>query len=398
MAPPRKRTRSATSGTTTPQRPGRRPSPHEAGQDPAPAPPPPQRRARSRRGGASGSGTTTAPPAVGDASAQVPSTTHDGVNEKIANLSHQVAQLQALLAAQATTSEPRGLQPAVSAGSTSVPVTPGRTDAHAGPTAPTVQDDTSPFLDALRALSDPGTLTPTANNDFMTFSFAKLDSSVSTEMRNIIHAKKFINLEVLLPGRVGAVDFLFNQAAPHRLSVHSSKLKKFNSFDDWLDAYLIFASVYIQYHAHETHGLLKHLSTVKRLHRQNFKWYEYDFEFRHFISSQSCSFDIYLPELLEKAKERPPAFVGAHPRKPFAGNRSSQRPFRHLPPGYCFSYARFNVCRNQSCQYKHECPDCGGRHSASHCGERKGRQQPQHRDSREAPSSKGANPTKNRSA
>ena len=344
-------------------------------------------------------------PQVEGAAVGISAEDNGALQGQISSLTQQVDQLRALLQAQVTPPAPQPASSTHAAPPPPVTPTPSPVTTEAAPTpgpvttgvTPTADlDDASPFMDALRMLSDTGTLMPGTQNEFMSFGFSRLDSSVSAEMRNIIHSKKFINLEVLLPGRVGAVDFLFNQSLPHKVSVHSSKLKKFSTFDDWFEAYLIFAAVYTQKFHNESHGILKHLSAVKRLHRQGFKWYEYDFEFRHFVASHSCAFDVYLPELIERAKERQPYLSGSQaPRKPSYGNKSIQ-PF-HVPGGFCFSFARYNACKKQPCQYKHECFFCGKYHSASTCPERRQQQQQQQRgDKRDAHTSKSAFSSHNR--
>ena len=302
---------------------------------------------------------------------------------QISELYEQVTMLTSLLQTQGTQPPTTGpaSRPTTNAAPPSAPSNPA-------PAAASPENDPSPFIDAIRMLSDSGTLTPNTNQKFMSYGFSKLDSSVSTEMRNIIQSNKFINLEVLMPGRVGAVDFLFNQTLPHKVSVHSSKLTKFTSFEDWMEAYLIFAAVYIQKFPNEAQGILKHLSTVKRLHRQGFKWYEYDFEFRHFVASSSLTFEVYLPEVLERAKERQPFLSGQqHPRKYSSGTSAAQRP---IPNRLCYAFAR-GTCQRRPCPFKHECHLCGKPHPPSTCSLRQQFKSFQRPVKPEAQPSKGPN-------
>ena len=384
MAPARKPGRKSARPAPTGERPRRTTARPARLQEPPGSEAPVQPRSRARR-----QLLPPNPPSVEPQAAVEPSTplsSHEvpvassppdnGVlQNQILDLSSQVNQLKALLQAQSALATPSTSHQVVD-DPPAVTLHPSPPPANATPAG--IQDTTSPFVDAIRMLSDTGTLTSTPSyaSEFIPMGFSKLDSSVSSELRAIIHSKKFINLEVLLPGRVGAVDFLFNQSMPHKVSVHSSKLKKFTSFDDWFDAYLIFSSVYVQQFPQEAQAILKHLSTVKRLHRQNFKWYDYDFEFRHFVASSSFSFDIYLPDLLERAKERPllpqpPTFSS---RKFQAGHQGAHKSF-HVHSGFCFSFARGSKCRASPCKYKHECQFCGRSHPSSVCPERKQQQQ-----------------------
>ena len=310
---------------------------------------------------------------------------------QISSLTEQVMELRALLQTQ----------PAPSQG------TPSDSNVLSTPAAgipatstASQPEDAAPFVNALRMLSDPGTLTPNISNEFMPLGFAKLDSSVSIEMRNAIHSRKFISLEMLLPGRVGALDLVFNQSHPHKVSVHSSKLKKFNCFDDWFDAYMIFAAVYVQQFPTEAHGILKHLSTVMRLHRLNSNWYVYDFEFRHFVSANSSSFDVYLPELIERAKEKVAYSNTPTPQNRFRPNSKFFPSRNHfpVPTGFCFNFARFGNCRTHNCQFKHECHFCSRQHGGYYCPDHKGPQPRQRHGQRHSQSSKGNIPPQNRGA
>ena len=397
MAPARKRGRAPSTGRPATRRRGALAGPQTTVQEPASAPP--QARTASRRARSRGGAAQTDPATAGPSTRPPPQSPHTGLPQdnsalqgQITDLSEQVFQLKALLEAQASQS------------TSSQPVTPASppsasTVENPAPTLLGPKDDTSPFIDAIRMLSDAGTLPSSTNQEYLSFGFSKLDSSVSIEMRNIIQGKKFINLEVLSPGRVGAVDFMFNNSLPHKISVQSSKLTKFSNFDDWFEAYLIYASVYIQKFPCEAHGILKHLSTVKRLHRMNHRWYDYDFQFRYFISTQSCSFDVYLPELIERAKERIPFASGSQPasRKSTSSSNSGPRSFL-VPPGYCYSYARGNVCNRHDCPFKHECYRCGKKHPSSGCGERRPSQHHQRSEKRDSYSNKGPNTSKHTGA
>ena len=371
MAPARKRGRAPSTGPPATRRRGTPAAPQAPLEEPVQAPP--RARTASRRTGPRIGSTQLNPAATtpGERLSPVGPQAPQVVNPsqgQIADLYEQVNQLRLLLQAQAA-------QPALpSAAPQPVPLVtppPASTPGNLASTSSGSTDASSPFIDAIRMLSDAGTLPPSTNHEFLSFGFSKLDSSVSIEMRNFIQGKKFINLEVLSPSRVGTVDVMLNNSLPHKISVQSSKLSKFSSFEDWAEAYLIYASVYIQKFPYEAHGILKHLSTVMRLHRMNHKWYDYDFQFRYFISTQSCSFDVYLPELIERAKERPSLSSGSHPsarRLPPSSN-TGPRSFR-VPPGYCYSYSRGNTCNRRDCPFKHECFRCNKQHPYAACGER----------------------------
>ena len=183
MAPTRRPGRRSARPAQTGDRPRRATSRPARLQEPAGNETPVQPRARARR----------PPPPAEDQEASVepspPLSSHEvpvagpshgnvALQSQMLDLSNQVEQLKALLQAQSTSATSAAPQqaadvaPAVLSHQTLPPDTA---------TLPVTQYMTSPFVDAIRMLSDTGTLssTPNCSVDYIPMGFSRLDSSVN---------------------------------------------------------------------------------------------------------------------------------------------------------------------------------------------------------------------------
>jgi hypothetical protein len=200
-----------------------------------------------------------------------------------------------------------------------------------------------------------------------------LGASVMEKTKKRICNDEFIDLELLIPGRDN--DFSINLESrageTSKVSVSHNRAKGFRSVDEWEEAFLIYASIYMASHPHEGVGLLKHLSLVRRLARQGHLWRLYDIEFRRLRAVEKFSFSTYHHELFDRSKERGPGFNVpiTKNKSPFRNSNQSQRGNRNsTPSGFCFLFARGDKCKSgTSCKYHHKCFHCSGSHSASKC-------------------------------
>jgi hypothetical protein len=229
------------------------------------------------------------------------------------------------------------------------------------------------IANAIRGLTA-GEGTPhTAATPMFVSNTTMLGASVPEKTRKRICSDEFVDLELLIPGRDN--DFSINLESrageTSKVSVSHNKSKGFRSVDEWEDAFLIYASIYMASYPHEGVGLMKHLSLVRRLARQGHRWRLYDTEFRRLRAVEKFPFSTYHHELFDHAKERGPGFTSPinKSKSPFRNNSQSQRGNKNsTPAGFCFMFARGDKCNlGAKCKYHHKCFHCSGPHPASKC-------------------------------
>ena len=166
-----------------------------------------------------------------------------------------------------------------------------------------------------------------------------------------------------------------------QLHVADTKKKpQITSILAWTDAFLVFASVFLNAHPARLQELLKYMHVV-RMAAARFPgrgWLEYDRQFRMRQQSHpSRSWSIIDGELwalLVTAPGSPYANSQGYRGPPFT---ASKRPFTAVrsqfrPPsrssGICFGYNRASGCPRAQCPFVHKCSTCqAGGHGASAC-------------------------------
>lgn len=171
----------------------------------------------------------------------------------------------------------------------------------------------------------------------------------------------------------------------------------------WHDAFLVFFSIRVEAHPHETQGMIRHMQLVRQLQRQGKDGVEYDLLFRECkVNHPSIQWGEYLAELTEELQPR--VFTPWARRSSFNQQSPSfsyrQRPYKQQPlpfrqpyrqqqytqqsksqpPAYP-PYQRNNVntanvcsffntvgCARFPCLYKHSCSICGSiQHGKQRC-------------------------------
>ena len=182
----------------------------------------------------------------------------------------------------------------------------------------------------------------------------------------------YIHLCSLLPNIKKSTKIVFDKESG-ALSSASSNRKLYN-FSQWLDAFLIYATVRGRAHSDEVVNIFKYIQTVKRIKDRGGNFVRYDEAFRAKYKGLShipwdtvdteeivwaCGDPTYTPfdKFLQKSYSRPSSIRG--PRTPL------RRP-RHTKPR-CFVFNRGEMCDQQRCHYAHECRMCGGPHPATGC-------------------------------
>jgi hypothetical protein len=130
--------------------------------------------------------------------------------------------------------------------------------------------------------------------------------------------------------------------------------KTISDLKTWLDAILIYTSIYIKTHPNSANGLLKYIYNVKlgAARCAGFSWINYDQQFRlkrarnpslswGNVDMELCL--LYISQGIAPPQETP------------------------ISAGKCFLYNNKGRCGRPSCRYLHRCLKCGGTHSALFC-------------------------------
>ena len=184
---------------------------------------------------------------------------------------------------------------------------------------------------------------------------------------------RYIQLSTLLPSNKTSTKLTFDSQTG-ALEAKSSSKKLFN-FSEWLDAFLIYATVRGSAHASEAVHMYKYIQTVKRIKDRGGNFVRYDENFRakykglptipwQTIDSEemlwACGDPSYVPfEKYIKIKEGTKTFK-ARDRHTFRSTRAKSK---------CFYYNRGQYCDKKRCNYLHECRICGGPHPAAACNQ-----------------------------
>lgn len=132
---------------------------------------------------------------------------------------------------------------------------------------------------------------------------------------------------------------------------------------NWIDAFVVFMSINLEFHPSHAQGMLRHLQVVKRMHAGGRDGVEYDFQFRRMkCRFKSIQWGEYLPELAGEVQDA---------RMP---KRSARRVAPYMPPQrtqrtgagrqLCRAFNSLRGCKfGPTCRFGHQCSKCS---SAEH--------------------------------
>lgn len=186
---------------------------------------------------------------------------------------------------------------------------------------------------------------------------------VDDALRRKIRKGEFVDFKYLIPHprgekprkRFAMADGFFEEVED------MSNLALYN----WIDAYVVFMSVTLEFHPSVVQGMLRHFQVVKRMCAGGKDGIEYDFQFRRLkCQIKSIRWGEYLPELAGEVKEstrsakKSKSGVGPYARR---AKRSQCHGF-NSPEG-----CRFGV----KCIFRHQCSKCySPDHSFSRCSKK----------------------------
>ena len=152
--------------------------------------------------------------------------------------------------------------------------------------------------------------------------------------------------------------------------------KEIKGIFSWTNAFLIFASVFLEKHAGRAQELIKYAASIREFAQKmpNTAWLKYDHDFRRKMARNpqalwsSIDMELYAKMLLQSTPN-----IGWKPATPSAAQQTPQRNFRSQGRT-CFAYNAGTCTKTDSaCQYAHRCQTCNkpghprGRCFASSC-------------------------------
>lgn len=133
-----------------------------------------------------------------------------------------------------------------------------------------------------------------------------------------------------------------------------TKTNKITSINTWLDAFLIFSSIYLARHPSDIQGILKYIHTIRLGYSRNINgnWIEYDRQFPLKMSKNtSISFGSIDAELWL-------LYMHAQVQQTPQQSKSSLK---------CFDYNFKGSCPKPQCSFQHICMHCNKSHPRMHC-------------------------------
>ena len=234
-------------------------------------------------------------------------------------------------------------------------------------------------------IPDLGNDPETSSQDFEYESLARpiqtygtlVGQDVSKKLASDIRADKFVEFWELLPNpnRDRHSQFCFEATSSSDLTIVKKRQKRYISFNQWLKAYDIYISIYVEKENVPSSLvlLIKDMLTYRRevtaVHDAGGDWFNFDQHFRLDRAVNPCRFSTVRHDLLRQYE---------HPRKqqPFRAddwksygdfkkstNFNRKNATSSVPLGYCRMYHTGGArCETKNCRYKHVCPKCAGAH------------------------------------
>lgn len=138
-------------------------------------------------------------------------------------------------------------------------------------------------------------------------------------------------------------------------SFKEEELSEDLKFYEWIECFLVFMAIRLEYFPHEAQGLIRDMQNVQMLGKSKKDGVEYDLEFRRVKRQHpTIQWGEYLPELVESLPN------------PVQKTKVKTKPEMSRWFGVC---SRFNGygCSLKDCKYKHVCKKCKGGHPVRDC-------------------------------
>jgi hypothetical protein len=163
--------------------------------------------------------------------------------------------------------------------------------------------------------------------------------------------------------------------------------KKIANFLQWLDAFLVYASIYVQKHPSQAIPLLRYISTMKKgASNHNLGWIDYDVQFRlkksvdSSLSWGSIDSELWLFYM-----------------QPGQGQKSLQTnsTYNKQYQLKCYDFNYQGYCQKQNCKYFHQCIKCHASHPMLYCHKTPAQLSARNSQARSNPNNSGFNSFRN---
>lgn len=181
-----------------------------------------------------------------------------------------------------------------------------------------------------------------------------LGMHVSQQVRDKIINGEYVELDSLLNNSNNDQTKTIVVDNNGNINVKQKPEKRITEIGTWVDAFLIYTSIYTAAHPDSTQGLLKYMFNVKLGASRciHMGWKKYDQQFR-----------------LKRARNPTMAWGTVDMELWLLYISQGQTPVsdNQVAVGKCFTYNNKGRCGRTSCRYLHRCLKCGGPHAAFAC-------------------------------
>lgn len=184
---------------------------------------------------------------------------------------------------------------------------------------------------------------PFTENAFMS-SGVTLDLGVGDKLRNDIVSGKYVSLASMIKESSSGVIAKLDQASGQVTFEMGGKNLELDNFEQWLQAFLVYSSVYLKAFPQQSPDMLKYMSSVMQLKQQGGQWRMYDEMFRKRRAQLKFSWSCFDTELYCLAKR--PSIA----EQPFRATNAGKK-------GYCYRFQNGAPCKG-NCKYLHKCDQC----------------------------------------
>jgi len=184
---------------------------------------------------------------------------------------------------------------------------------------------------------------------------------VSQQLKDKIFKGEYIELGLLLDKSNSEVNKHLTIDFEGQLVLKPKTVKPVTDINMWLDAFIIYTSIYTSVHPESTQGMLKYMYNVKlgASRCNGLGWRDYDQQYRlKKAQSPTSPWGLVDQELWLLFMQRTPMYN--NPQSPQAKGSNIQG-------RKCYEYNNRGRCTHPYCRYSHSCLKCDGRHPAANC-------------------------------
>lgn len=208
---------------------------------------------------------------------------------------------------------------------------------------------------------------------FQAYHSLSLDATVTDLKRKEIHENSYVDFATLLPedpDKSRKLPIVLKGIDNPVLGVDDTS-KKSLSLDQWISAFTIYMTIYIEKYKDSGPQMLKYLDVIRDLAKQKGDWQNYDKKFRKSKMQLKLTWgvvhqELYFRCLHEQNKVQDQGSLKYIYNVNQGKMNVQQSQGLPVPIGYCARYHLGNQCL-LPCKYNHKCYGCNQLHQASRC-------------------------------